>query len=373
MRRTLWLGLLVCFAAGAEPRYRVGDVRFAGSPGIPEKELRRAAGLGGDYSEGAVEAALARLRSAYFSRGYFDARVSLGAVSLAGERADITIAAEAGPLYQVRNTSVGQMCRCLLEARRESEAEGKVDFAARLNLTLVGPTMVDLASAIQTGPAYTVGRIDFRGHHAFGDLTMRRALVLEEGELLDLGKLRRSLARIDRLGFFEPLGEDSVAAERGAAGSVRLTVTVKERPRGRWSLSGPAAPLPLAGPFQATVTSRIPAASTYFATLSLFGPTPRLWRLFSGRPLVPLVALDRPPIIGRRWQSGFRISPQAGWRETLAGYGATQLRALIQRDRVPEPPLPVAVASREGFLLCEAPGPRWRWLRAAASAMGWTL
>ena len=370
-------------------RHQVQEVRFSGSPGVETKQLQHALDSTRvrwlrrpAFSDRALQNDVARLRSHYASLGYLDAQVAVGGVEFAQDKARITYAVESGS--QSADFPARELCRCLLEARRESERRGELDFAARVRL---GERFLPV---IETAPSYTVERIEFRGHHALSDSTLRRALVLQEGNLFDRTLLRRSLARIDRLGLFETVTENDVEVRADPRNrSVRITIALRQRPRGRWSLSGPLAPLRVAGAPQFTIASRLPGwgyglleASTYYATFSPVALMPPVWRALGVVPrfrAIPFIALERPYLAGQGWQSGFRWSPELGWRGTVASYGTTQLqealRNLLRANREATPPLSVSLEwadrdnpARAGALLCEAPPPRWAWVRAAGAA-----
>ncbi|MFQ5694633.1 MAG: POTRA domain-containing protein [Terriglobia bacterium] len=455
---------LVDLRLRAEPGrpYRIEQVRFRGSLGLQVKELKGALrstrprrllpGFGlwkgwrllAPLSEQRLADDVDRLRSLYLARGYFDARVGVAAVDIHEGKAQVTVEAEAGPRYRVRELRVAgaeraeeispqldgsfaarELCRCLLRARREAEKQGRPGFAARLELRPAPPPRwafltssrerpergekpateddwVELTARVESGPVYHVGRIEFRGHHAVGDATLRRALTLEEGERFDEGCLRTSLARLSELALLEPVSLADVRAGLDTKrGEVNLTIPVAEAKRGRWALSGPLGALSAFGPLQFSLGSRLPALgpsafelSTYAATLSLVALPARLtdpFLLASGTRLRPLLALERPLLPGRRWQSGFRVSPQLGWRTMASHYAVTQARAAagsaLSADAGPSTAL--AVPSRwrteesedasqrvaaAGVLRCQPRKSRWRWVPAAAGmAADWLL
>jgi outer membrane protein insertion porin family len=300
------------------------------------------------------------------------------------------------------------LCRCLLEEERAAEREGHADFSARLVVEPAEEPLwagieseenadsdwVALTARIETGPAYLVERIEFRGHHAFSDATLRRTLTLQEGERFDAGELRRSLARLNSLGFLEPVTETDVRLLTDAKGGrLRLIITVREKDRGRWVVSGPFGPTRVAGPFEFSVGMRLPAVgrgalelSTYYASLNLLAftsPAVPALLLAQRRNLLLLPALERPHLPGQEWQSGFALSPQLGWQGTLASYGLGQARralgGVLEEDPA-SPGLAVPVQwpgetdtllPREvsGMLLCRAPRSRWTWARSAGVAV----
>src|SRR5688572_25917566 len=136
---------------------------------------------------------------------------------------------------------------------------------------------VDMTARIWMGSPHAIGRINFAGHSNINDTTLRRAMTIHERERLDVRRLRRSLARINDLGVFEPLTLADVSVVRRDDGvTADFTIQLRERKRRWWSISGPM--LPGIGPLQASVSSRLPSwgrgifeAATYFVSLNLAG------------------------------------------------------------------------------------------------------
>jgi outer membrane protein assembly factor BamA len=279
------------------------------------------------YEARAVEADLVRLRSFYFSRGYFDARAEVRSVTVDGSEVALTLQVQSGSKYAVRRIEIdgidrevatdsgGQfpadaLCKCLIDARRIAESQGRLDFGAALEVSRADGSAaatarkwVDVTARVRMGSAYAVGRIDFSGHHRINESTLRRAMALQERSLFDADKLRRSLASLNRSGLFEPLTLSDVDIRRNTDTlTADLRIPVRER-RGRWSLSGPIGPA-FSGSLQAAISSRLPPwsrglfeASTYYLTFSLVGPANPLLRLLpiGSKPSPPaLLVLERP-------------------------------------------------------------------------------
>ena len=373
------------------------------------------------YEVRAVEADLARLRSFYFSHGYFDARVGVGDVIVDGRDAILSLEVQSGPKYAVRHVAidgihrerveiatdsngefpVDTLCAHLLDARRIAESHGHIDFAGGLEvsysdgLRLPDPSRrwVDIIARVRTGSAYTVGRINFSGHHRVNESTLRRAMKLQERALFDAGKLRTSLAGLNRSGLFEPLTLPDVEIERNPD---YLTIAVRERPRRSWSLAGPMGPSSF-GLLEANVSSRLPPwgrgileASTYYVTFSLTGFSNPLIRLLPirVRPSPPAVLLlERPYLPGQALFSGFALSPQLSARRLVAGYGLRHLDRAAQAALIGEPhdsssllilvsgPQPSAGGggpAEARVLTCNPPAPN-RWVRRAARAANLAL
>jgi hypothetical protein len=376
---------------------RVKEVEFDGTPGLDLKEVRGslralrarrifAWRLLATYTLEAVDSDLARLRSLYLSKGYFDARVRLDDAEVSGRDARIRILVEAGPLYRVRLGATPNLCSCLFAARREAERQGILDFTARLNVQpLAGEEPVaDLNLDVDRGRPYRVRRIEFRGNHHFKDSTLRANFKLDEGDLLDQRLLRESLDRLNRTSQFEPIGIDNVEVNTDEkAGAADLIVRVTERKRGAWGLSGPVGPASFAGPLEASIGTRLPPwgrglleLSTYTVSLSMIAfahPILPALAIASKHPLIPILALRRPFLPASGWLSGFSVAPQLGWRASALGYTVTQIQQrtlpLLAGDRGLIPQLTVTVEGPggESAILCDPPAPRAMWLRRPAT------
>jgi len=368
---------------------KVKRVEFLGDPGLPPHELqhslhalrtRRILGwpLYPAYGSEAVESDLARIRSLYFSRGYFDANARVEEASAQS----LAIRIEAGPRYDLSSNPL-PACSCLLAARRAAEREGILDFGATLHVSTSGDT-AGWSLDLQRGRAYRVGRIVFSGHHHFSDSAIRSNFVLNEGQRLDEQLLRRSVAPLNRTGLFEPIGENQVAIHADAAsGAADIAIHLTERKKGGWRLSGPVGPASLAGPLEASISSRLPAwgaamfeLSTYAASISMFAfarPLLPALGISTKHPLLPVLALRRPFLPGDGWRSGFAIAPQLGWRAAGIVYGVTQLQERLGPVLSGDPRLeselivPLEGPRGDGAILCDPPQPRLRAVRMTAS------
>ena len=366
---------------------RVREIRFTGDPALdPDalkevlRELESRRVIPGiwtrrpRYETRAVEAVLARLRSFYFTHGYFDARVVVAGVKIDGGDAVLTLDVQSGPKYVVRHIEIDgtndereaiapgsrgefpveTLCKALFDEKRIAESQGRLDFAVELEISHTdgpappnsGSGWVDVTFHVRPGSTHTVGRIDFSGHHRINESTLRRAMALQERSPFDVGKLRVSLARLNRSGLFEPLtsGDVEIRTDPDTL-TADLTVAIRERSGRRWSLSGPLGPSTL-GLLEATISSRLPPwgrgmfeASTYYLTFSVTGFSNPLIRLLPirVRPSPPtLLVLERPYVPGQPLLSGFALSPQLSARQLLAGYGLTHLDRIAQAALIGE-------------------------------------
>lgn len=367
------------------------------------------------YSEDAVLSDALGLKSALYRNGYFAARVSPNPLESGTKGTRLRYHIDSGPLYAVRTLNIyspggvlrpiqpgpgasfptRQVCGALLEERRKAEREGVIDFQARLEVADVPGggsathQWADFAAYVETGPAYRIGRIEFRGHHGLSDIAIRRAMLFDEGQPLDQMLLRKTLARLNRTGLFEPLSPANVVVNT-APGTDRadLILHVRERKRGHWAISGPVGPLSIAGPLQFTIGSRLPAwgrgvleLSTYTASLSFMAfahPLANFLPFLPKNRFLLLGSLHRPLLPGQPFVSGYTIAPQLGWQGMLLGYGMSQARGLLggvlESERSLTPPLEVKVtrgkgpdAPVEGILYCEMPATALDRLRQVGS------
>jgi len=159
----------------------------------------------------------------------------------------------AGGLREVRftgPTAVEALCACLLDLRRSAEAQGRIDFAAEVE-SANPDELVDLTARVWAGSTHAVGRINFTGHTGLNDSTIRRAMTIYERDRLDVGQLRRSLARINDIGVFETLtladisighGDDALVVPVTSEGPLEAEALVCVPPKARlWWLRRGAA------------------------------------------------------------------------------------------------------------------------------------
>jgi outer membrane protein assembly factor BamA len=364
-------------------------------PGIPM--VSRGWKVRPQLDEEALGSALQRMRSSYISRGYLDATAVVEAIRFEGNLASISVSVQPGTAYGVEslqfldrvprdqtNKSPSQFplkafCDCLLAKRAEAERVGVSDFGVELIVRPTHPAVepatqprVSLTARTHQGPPQRVRTIEFRGNHHISDTTLRRALLLSEGDWFDRGLLRRSLTRLNLTGLIHPLSELDVQVQPNLSQDrVDLVIPVRERDRGRWSLGAPLQ----GGLFRSawfSISSRLPnwgqsylELPTYFVAFSVTSP-------LGGLPLSVFnqahlsVSLAHPYLPGRGWRSGFQVSPQASWHHMLLASGLHQVKPRLSEWLQPEPSLPIQLSWNtalpgeghvltSGILMCEPP------------------
>ena len=341
----------------AGERVRVKQVEFTGETAFDPKELRGALHtlkikrvtppipgvwngwfLYPGYSPENVQGDMALLRSFYMSRGYFDATVKADDVAIEHKAAHVKIQVESGQLYHVRTWQVSgngvpttvvhplnglmrsqNYCSTLYVARRQAEHEGILDFTANMQVQPTAESTpeapeADLATTIERGSPYHVGRIEFNGNHHFSEAAVRSNFLLDEGDLLDEHVLRKSMARLNEANMFQPINEHSTILHTDPNTHIAdIDIRLIERKRGAWNLSGPVGPASVAGPLEASIHTRLPAwgrglleASTYTVSLSHVRVRPSFDSRY--RPPEDSVPPDRGPQpalhAGRRLEIG---------------------------------------------------------------------
>jgi outer membrane protein insertion porin family len=93
--------------------------------------------------------------------------------------------------------------------------------------------LVNIDVQIDRGPQVRVGRVLIVGNEITRDKVIRREIRLNEGDLFDSSKLRRSRQRLGNLGFFEEVKLDT--RRRPEEDLVDLEVRVKEQPTGAFT------------------------------------------------------------------------------------------------------------------------------------------
>ena len=98
-------------------------------------------------------------------------------------------------------------------------------------LRVDGEPVVDVTIRLQEGQQYFVNRITFVGNNTTHDEVIRREINLFERGVFNTEALRFSVRRLNQLGYFEPLDEDTaiqIEKRPGVENEVDLTLEVEE-------------------------------------------------------------------------------------------------------------------------------------------------
>jgi hypothetical protein len=341
----------VVFHVVTEPRYSLHEIRF--EPHAFGLTVTVQPGTLLTRAQAAQNAANAREQ--LVQKGYANAKVDWHFTPATHSEYDLILKVDPGkqgrrPKEPPLPAAPRALCECLFEERRESEYKGILDFNASVDENGV--------PGIERGKPFTLGRLTFYGHHHYSDALIRSHFLIDEGDPLDLFRLRQSVVRLNQAALFEPVDEKQVhVATNDKTGVADVTIYLTERKRHAWSFSGPV-------PVAASITGRI--VGTYGLSFHLLAFSTIL-KLATNKTLLPVFSADQAFTPGQGWKSGLSFAPQLGWRGTVLGYASTQLqqRILPKLAGIRAPDL--AVASGDKTLLCRYPKPRFSAVRLGAS------
>ena len=186
------------------PRIRIKSIKFEGNHALKTSDLKAAIKLSTRswllfpvyYNEEKIEAAVGRLRTLYYERGYLNHRISVHGQS------HITFVIEEGPLYKVGNITIqgnthfdnekllagmqletGQTYyqnKAQIQTKRIARIyheDGYVDAEVREQTKFVPePNVVDIEYKIDEGRQFRIGKVAITGNEQVHDNVIRRVL-----------------------------------------------------------------------------------------------------------------------------------------------------------------------------------------------------
>ncbi len=262
------------FMINEGPRTRVNPVLFSGNKAMSSELLRSyfsASGglrldLGGElfYVEANVRQALEEIKTHYHAEGYRDLEIVAHPAEFNEKRNRVTLAftLNEGVRHLVHEVSfsgtVPEEAKAGL-ASIAAELRGEPYFKRRRVLLrskvidLLGtlgypdaaapvsekqgaaPGQVVLQVAIEPGPRVTLAGIEVSGNQRTRESFIANRLVVEEGEVYDLGRMRESFDRLYRTGLFSKV--DMSLAPLEEEGERRVMVELEEYPAKELSMS----------------------------------------------------------------------------------------------------------------------------------------
>ncbi len=253
-------------------KFDISEIRIIGNRALTEKEIKsklQTSALylfffGGTLKREELARDLDRIRALYLDNGFLDIAVAEPEIQLDTERKKlrILIRVEEGPQFRIRDLTIKgnslfseSEIRGLIKSRpggifsRETlqrdlvvitdrYAEQGYLFADVTPVTDLQPAenTVSLALEITEGRQAFVNRIEITGNVRTRDKVIRREIRLVEGDVFDSRLYQNSRQNVTALGFFEDVKLDTKRA--AAENRVDLTVDVKEKPTGAFSIGG---------------------------------------------------------------------------------------------------------------------------------------
>ncbi len=211
------------------------------------------------YSKQKLSADLEMLRSFYLDRGYINFNIDSTQVSITPDKQDIyiTINVTEGDVFTVKEAKVAgetvvpeeDLAKLIGMEKggvfsRKSATETSARITERLgeegyafaNVNIIpdiDPTgkQVALTFFVDPGKRVYVRRINFVGNTKTRDEVLRREMRQLEGGWISTEKVKRSRARLEKLGYFEEVNVETPAVP-GTTDQVDANFTVVEKPSG---------------------------------------------------------------------------------------------------------------------------------------------
>ncbi len=230
-------GREVAFRIAAGPRFCVRRVRFLGNRSIPARRLRRYMALvqGGIvgppvFTDRALARDLQVLRDYYATKGFWDARIEMEALTVSAEgEVDLTLRVHEGVRYrwgrlrvEVRGGLEAEPVERMIRGYMGPWADrGALERARQAVLQKLGSRgypnaraafevaknpqkgAVDAVFRVETGPRVRFGRVVVAGNVRTQTKVVQRELTFRRGDPWDPGAVRESRQRLYRLGFFQ--------------------------------------------------------------------------------------------------------------------------------------------------------------------------
>ncbi len=294
-------GVDITFAIDEGPKVKVGHIIIQGNHAFSARDVIRAMKnlkpigiphsilfenlFARTYDSTKLDEDSERIRQAYQSKGYFEAKVINHSEKIydvygrgikiplfnpkkPGKRVDITMVVSEGDKYFLRNFnfvgmklfrtpdliarqvfgmapgdtfSTEKLQKGLDNLRKLYGDFGYIDFVPSPDPEpVVGKDQIDLTIDVDEGHQFFVRRIDFQGNTSTRDRVIRRELLINEGDLFSNRLWETSILKLNQLGFFDPLKpEDAADIKRDTkTNTVDLLLKVHERGKNSIQLNG---------------------------------------------------------------------------------------------------------------------------------------
>ena len=267
----------VTFEINEGQRAYIREVKFIGNQALKTKQLKsglftKPKGMfsfvtkSGLYNPEEIENDTQRIRAQYYNNGYLEVNVSKPEIEYSEEKKGyvVTFRIEEGKQYKIENiTFAGDLIvsekelLSLLKLRvgeifrggqladdieklttfygDKGYAFANIDPGVKQNKENL---TVDLNFLIEKGTEVYIRRIDIVGNTRTKDKVVRREIPIEEQQLYSSSKIEAIKARVSRLGFFDENVEVATNRVPGTDNELDISVKVKERPTGFFSLAG---------------------------------------------------------------------------------------------------------------------------------------
>src|SRR5689334_2162169 len=286
--------LNIVFKVDEGPKVKVGQIDIEGNTVFSDRVVRRAMKnlrpigvprsiflenlFSKTYDSTKLDEDEQRVVQFYQSQGYFTARVTGQSVNIVdvgggkfrlplikpnrpGKNANISVSLEEGRLYHLNTISfVGvklfrtpeelfpqifrmkqgdpfsteKLQKGFDELRKLYGRFGYINFLVEPEPEPIpGTDKINLTLRFDEGNQFFVRRIDFSGNTTTRDKVIRRELLIDEGDPYNTDLWRLSILRLNQLGYFETLKEDSSVDMKTDNNNHTVDLTLKVRERGK--------------------------------------------------------------------------------------------------------------------------------------------
>ena len=286
--------LNIVFKVDEGPKVKVGTLDFEGNTAFSNRVVRRAMRnlrpigiprsiyaenlFARTYDSTKLEEDEQRIVQFYQSQGYFTTRVTGQSVNIVdvgggkfrlplihpnrpGKNANIAISIEEGRLYHLNTInfvgvklfrtpeelfpqifrmkqgdpfSTEKLQKGFEELRKLYGRFGYINFLVEPEPEPIpGTDKINLTLRFDEGNQFFVRRIDFSGNTTTRDKVIRRELLIDEGDPYNTDLWRLSILRLNQLGYFETLKEDTSVDMKTDNNNHTVDLTLKVRERGK--------------------------------------------------------------------------------------------------------------------------------------------
>ncbi len=265
----------VTFQVDEGPKVKIKKITFQGNDSISSKKIRKVMKTGkwwifsfltgsGVYREEVMKYDLEKIKELYHSKGFIQVKISEPEITLSpdGKKLFLHITLDEGDQFTVGRVEFsgntvygstelyGHVETAAGEIFNRTAMRKDIDTILQL-YTEKGYAMADINPLVQVnakekrvnvnfsvheGDIFRIGRIRIIGNERTRDKVIRREVRLDEGDVYNSRKIKRSYQRINNLNFFDSVDLNPKPLVREKL--VDLDVTVKEKLTGMISLGG---------------------------------------------------------------------------------------------------------------------------------------
>ncbi len=256
-------------------KIKIKTVKITGNQAISDKQIRKAMKIrrwwlfsfltgSGYVKKDVLKDDVRRIMDLYYNHGYIDVVVSEPRIELSGDKKRLIVSLEVSEGDQYRISSVktegfhvfpGEQIEEMIALKKGELFNKKVlgetiktltEFYSEKGYALISITpqlvpnkkekTVIVGLHFDEGSLYKIGRIEITGNTITRDKVIRRDVVLNEGDIFNSKKIKRSYQKLNNLNFFETV--ELLPRPQPEEDIVDIDIKVKEKRTGFINLGG---------------------------------------------------------------------------------------------------------------------------------------